>query len=280
MPALANLQHQLEGWGQRPAPQRVAAAAACLAAAASLAAALPRLPQPESYHSFAGDHRSLPGIPHAPNVLSNAAIAAAGVLGLAHLWRRWAGGSGRVRARRAAPAALAAEPAAARKSEDEASAEQEAANRAAAGFGGSPGKARLWAVAFAGMVAAGAGSAYYHWAPSTPRLAADQLGMSLAFAWLALAVVVDRRGPPRRALGWAAAAAGATAAPAAALHWLHSELAGAGNLRWYGLAQALTGGRQGLSALFFALCCCALHDVPCMLCQPACFVLLLPTVAE
>ena len=207
---------RLQQWGRRPQAQRLAAEAAGLAAAVAATAALPRVPQPESYHSFAGDHRTLLGVPHAPNVLSNAAIAAAGLLGLAELWRRRSGGPGAVAGRREAPAGRQ--------------------------FGGAPGQAALWAATFAGMLAAAAGSAYYHWAPSTPRLAADRLGMGLAFGWMAAAALVDRRGPPQGPLAWAVAAAGVAAPPAAALYWLHTELAGAGDLRWYALAQALSGG--------------------------------------
>ena len=68
---------------ERPAAQRLAAEAAAVGLAA---AALPRIPQPETYHKFAGDHRTLLGLPHAPNVLSNLAIAVPGIVGL---WRLW-----------------------------------------------------------------------------------------------------------------------------------------------------------------------------------------------
>lgn len=55
---------------------------AVVALAAAAVSLLPRIPQPASYHSFAGDHRSLFGVPHGHNVLSNAAIAAPSVAGL------------------------------------------------------------------------------------------------------------------------------------------------------------------------------------------------------
>lgn len=69
-------------WGGRPAGLRLAAEAAAVAAVGAATAALPRIPQPESYHSFAGDHRSFLGVPHAANVLSNAAMAVPGATGL------------------------------------------------------------------------------------------------------------------------------------------------------------------------------------------------------
>jgi hypothetical protein len=57
-------------------------------AMAALTAALPPIPQPLSYHDFA-DQRTLLGIPHFWNVLSNAAILLAGVRGLFFVARPW-----------------------------------------------------------------------------------------------------------------------------------------------------------------------------------------------
>ncbi|GAB4814219.1 hypothetical protein N2152v2_001265 [Parachlorella kessleri] len=194
---------------------------------------LPRIPQPESYHSFAADHRTWLGIPHAPNVLSNAAIAVAGLAGLAALWQ----GRGGSRAR-------SSQHSAAGQGKD-------GLNGASHRLGGSPGQAGLWWATFASMVLAATGSAYYHWAPSTGRLAADRLGMALTFAWLAAATSVDRRGPPKGLLGWVLAAAALAAIPAIVLYWQASEAAGQGDLRWYGLAQGLSAAWVGYVAAFY-----------------------------
>ena len=70
-------------WDARPIGLRFAAEIAVVAVAFATVASLPRIPQPSSYHSFAGDHVSFLGVPHAANVLSNAAMA---VPGLAGLW--------------------------------------------------------------------------------------------------------------------------------------------------------------------------------------------------
>lgn len=68
-------------WSGRPAALRLAAEGAVLALAGAATAALPRIPQPASYHAFA-DQRPWLGIPHALNTLSNAAMAVPGAVGL------------------------------------------------------------------------------------------------------------------------------------------------------------------------------------------------------
>jgi hypothetical protein len=234
---LAELAQRLQSWSRRPRAQRLAAEGTLLATMAALAAALPRIPQPESYHSFAGDQRSWLGIPHAPNVLSNAAIAATGLLGLAEVWR----------SRKIDTASSAGSPAGSGRAPSAAGPGQGAGQEVArkvggtAGTGGAPFQALLWAATFASMLVAAWGSAYYHWAPSTPRLAADRFGMGLTFGWLAAAASIDRRGRPQGPLAWLAATAAVLLPPATALYWRASEAAGAGDLRWYGLAQALPG---------------------------------------
>src|SRR5690349_8408550 len=72
---------------------------AALAGAAAIMAAYGPIPQLPHYHAFA-DARTLLGIPHAMDVLSNAGFAAVGLWGLwrlrepgvrAHLGRAWPG---------------------------------------------------------------------------------------------------------------------------------------------------------------------------------------------
>lgn len=77
-----SIQGLQQWWGGRPSGLRLAAEAAAVAIAGAAASALPRIPQPASYHSFAGDHRSFLGVPHVANVLSNAAMAVPGAAGL------------------------------------------------------------------------------------------------------------------------------------------------------------------------------------------------------
>ncbi len=78
----SSLKAPKRGWAARPAGLRLAAEVAAAAVAAAAVSLLPRVPQPASYHNFAGDDRTLLGVPHGHNVLSNAAIAAPGVAGL------------------------------------------------------------------------------------------------------------------------------------------------------------------------------------------------------
>jgi hypothetical protein len=88
---------------------------------------------------------------------------------------------------------------------------------------------------FIGLLTTGAGSAYYHLAPSNHTLVFDRLGMIVGFmpiVPLAIAERVNARWgvwllAPMIALG-----AGTV------LLWNQSELAGAGDLRWYLLVQA------------------------------------------
>lgn len=173
-------------WASRPVSVRLAAEAGCAAAAAAAAWALPRIPQPQSYHQFAGDHRSLLGVPHAPNVLSNAAIAVPGVAGLLALRHSRGGAGGRMSAAESACWAATFLGMLSGK------------RTVGALFGHAAG-VRLWPVLLsppcwcncvsdaAGPIphsfpppppcAAAAGSAYYHLNPTNATLAWDRLGM-------------------------------------------------------------------------------------------------------
>lgn len=114
----------------------------------------PPVAQPPAFHAYA-EQRTLWGIPHALDVLSNLPFALAAAIGL---WRL----------QRVPPAALPA---------------------------GQRGCARLF---FWGLLLTAAGSAWYHLQPNDPGLAADRLGMAVAFAGLlglvAASAVSDRAG--------------------------------------------------------------------------------------
>jgi ceramidase len=93
-----------------------------------------------------------------------------------------------------------------------------------------------YAVFCIGAALVGLGSAYYHWAPSTPTLVWDRLPMTVAFMALFSAVIQDRVSESLgRVLLWPLVIAGfATIA-----WWYWSELAGRGDLRPYAVVQFL-----------------------------------------
>ena len=87
---------------------------------------------------------------------------------------------------------------------------------------------------FAGVLLTAVGSAYYHLAPSDARLVWDRLPMTVAFMALFALVIGERVGPGAgRMLLLPLLGVGATSVVA----WRLSELAGRGDLRWYGLVQ-------------------------------------------
>lgn len=87
-----------------------------------------------------------------------------------------------------------------------------------------------------GVVWVGLGSAYYHYAPSTPALLWDRLPMTVAFMALFSMVVHDRISVRcGRILLWPLVCAGL----AAVGYWYGSELYGQGDLRAYGVIQFL-----------------------------------------
>lgn len=80
------------------------------------------------------------------------------------------------------------------------------------------------------------GSAWYHLAPDNTRLVFDRLPMTVAFMALLSAVIADRVSwVAGRALLWPLIVAGV----ASILFWIRGEVAGAGDLRAYGLVQFL-----------------------------------------
>ncbi len=94
-----------------------------------------------------------------------------------------------------------------------------------------------WLVFFVGMVMTAAGSAYYHLSPDNETLFWDRLPMTIAFAGLVSAQIVDRVNvragllllPPMLLLG-----------VASVVYWIVTERQGVGNVLPYALLQAYT----------------------------------------
>jgi len=114
---------------------------------------LPRIPQSAAYHNFA-DQRSLLGLPHALDALSNAGFFIVGAWGLAFLIGKPGGRLGR--------------------------AFLEAKER------------RPYFLFFLGVFLTALGSAYYHLAPDSARLVWDRLPMAVGFMALLAAVLSER----------------------------------------------------------------------------------------
>lgn len=114
---------------------------------------LPRIPQPQSYHSFA-DHRSLFGIANFGDVASNLPFAIIGLLGIVFVLR--------------------SRP-----------------NSAFAHFI-DPRERWPYLVAFLGIFLAAFGSSYYHLAPDNARLLWDRLPIMVAFTATAAALITER----------------------------------------------------------------------------------------
>ena len=91
-----------------------------------------------------------------------------------------------------------------------------------------------YAVFFAGLLLTGLGSAYYHWAPGSPRLAWDRLPLAITLVGLLDAVIGERVGvrAALRLLGPLVALAALSVA-----YWALTEQRGAGDLRPYALVQ-------------------------------------------
>jgi hypothetical protein len=88
----------------------------------------------------------------------------------------------------------------------------------------------------AGVMLVAFGSAYYHLEPSTWTLVWDRLPMTVAFMALFSAVIADRISwLAGRGLLWPSVALGITSIA----WWVHTEQAGAGDLRAYGVVQFL-----------------------------------------
>jgi len=151
--------------------------------------------QPEEYHRFA-DQRAMLGIPNLLDVASNLAFLVVGAMGLGFvLWGRRADGG--------SPFAHASE-----------------------GW--------AWGVAFAAVALTCCGSAYYHWAPDSPRLAWDRLPMAVGFMCIVAAIVGERistKAGPRLIVPLALVGAGSV------WYWRWSAGHGFENLNPYGAVQ-------------------------------------------
>ncbi len=93
----------------------------------------------------------------------------------------------------------------------------------------------LFLLFFSAVTAVSIGSTYYHLDPDNVRLFWDRLPITLAFLALFPAILADRINAKS---GVYIAAAAIPAGVGALLYWLWSEMAGAGDLRFYGLVQA------------------------------------------
>jgi hypothetical protein len=118
---------------------------------ASTAVLLPPIPQPQSYHLFA-DQRSLLGIPHFADVISNFPFAVVGICGLSFLFRRPGVTPQFTDSRERWP----------------------------------------YLLVFVGVLLTAFGSSYYHWSPSNARLVWDRLPMTIAFTSMVAAVIAER----------------------------------------------------------------------------------------
>lgn len=154
------------------------------------------IPQPVAYHDFA-DRRAWLGMPNAGDVLSNLPFALVGAVGFVCFLRRRSG-AGTALITRA--------------------------------------ERTLHLYLCVGLVLTAIGSAYYHWAPDTPRLYWDRLPIALVFATLTAITLAERVSPlvGARTFTPLAMLAGGTV-----WWWRQSEIAGAGDLRAYVLSQFL-----------------------------------------
>src|SRR5512132_1541341 len=127
---------------------RIAVLLGMALAAGAAIAVFPPIPQDPAYHRFA-DVRPVGSVANGWNVLSNLAVLVVGLWGLAHVVRARSGpGTAFIDARERWP----------------------------------------YALFFAGVALTGIGSAYYHWAPDTPRLFWDRLPMTVGFMALLAAI--------------------------------------------------------------------------------------------
>ncbi|MCX7184902.1 MAG: alkaline phytoceramidase [Nitrosospira sp.] len=160
-----------------------------------LAAIMPPIPQPAEYHQFA-DRRSYFGIPNFFDVISNIAFLFVGFAGLAFLLQPHGPHSSGI-------------------------------------FVTLP-ERWPYLILFLSMLAAGFGSAYYHWQPDNERLVWDRLPMAAGFMALLAAVLTERINPR---VGLQLLPFLLAAGIGSVLHWHWSEQAAAGNLNFYLVVQ-------------------------------------------
>ena len=105
-----------------------------------------------------------------------------------------------------------------------------------------------WLVFFVGMVLTAAGSAYYHLSPDNETLVWDRLPMTIAFAALVSAQIVDR---VNVRAGLLLLAPMVLVGAASVVYWIVTERRGAGNVLPYGLLQAYAVFVLLLMAVFY-----------------------------
>ncbi len=88
---------------------------------------------------------------------------------------------------------------------------------------------------FVGVTLVGLGSGYYHWVPSKERLFWDRLPMAIAFMSFFAAVIADRI-HRQAGIFWLLPIL-LFAGVYSLLYWQQTEVAGAGDLRFYGMVQ-------------------------------------------
>jgi hypothetical protein len=160
-----------------------------------VAAIMPPIPQPAEYHQFA-DRRSYFGIPNFFDVISNIVLLFVGMAGLIFLLH---------------PHGLPASRT----------------------FVALP-ERWPYLILFLSVLAAGFGSAYYHWLPDNERLVWDRLPMATGFMALLAALLVERISPK---VGLRLLPVLLMTGAGSVLHWYWSEQLGAGNLNFYIVVQ-------------------------------------------
>ena len=163
----------------------------------------PPFPQPPGYHAFA-DTRTLWGIPNALDVLSNIGFLVVGLAGLRFLGRG--------------------------PTLDPEASFRPGAHTAFESYRERP----AYVIFFAAIVLTALGSAFYHLAPSTPRLFWDRLPMAIAFMALFATVISERI-----SIYWSRnlLLPLVFGGVASVVLWRISEQRGAGDLRAYVLVQ-------------------------------------------
>lgn len=168
---------------------------AVVVVATVVVSALPPIPQDPAYHAFA-DGRPLLGVPNALNVLSNVAFVLVGVWGLAFT----------IRHRRPTPGGPLTD------------------HWEATAFG----------VLFVAVGLTGAGSAWYHLAPTNGSLVWDRIPIAVITTTLLAITIADRVSIRAARWLWSPLVAFGVAS---VLVWWRGEQIEAGDLRLYALAQ-------------------------------------------
>ena len=175
---------------------RIAVLLGVAGAAGAAVAVFPPIPQDPTYHRFA-DIRPVGSVANGWNVLSNLAFLLVGLYGLWRVGRAPTGpDTAFIDARERWP----------------------------------------YVLFFAAVALTGLGSAYYHWAPDTPRLFWDRLPMTVGFMALLAAIVAERVSVTA---GLVVLGPLIAAGVGSIIYWRAGELRGAGDLRPYALVQFL-----------------------------------------